>query len=349
MNKLVDFTNCTELKWGGYNGANGLKKSIIYNNKIQMLKVPKTDYEENNGAINEYICCHIYESIGIKTQKTILGTYTIDGKTYFAVACEDFILNEKTRTLDLKDFASFKNQVVHSTQNGYGTELEDVENTINSFEMMSSAEIKEHFWNMFIVDALLGNFDRHNGNWGFIVDRDTHKVEIAPVYDCASCLYPKLPEITMQEYMNDEELKGINERIYVFPTSALKSNGVKINYYDFINSMQNEDCNKALLRIMPQISMEKINQIIDETPAISDIRKNFYKTMLQKRYEKILEPAYQKVISKNSNILSEERSITDKTDIENDLSLEELQELLDDRNTYDNEYEQNDFEEDIDI
>lgn len=38
MNKLVDFTNCTELKWSGYNGANGLKKSIIYNNKIQMSK-----------------------------------------------------------------------------------------------------------------------------------------------------------------------------------------------------------------------------------------------------------------------------------------------------------------------
>lgn len=33
---------------------------------------------------------------------------------------------------------------------------------------------------MLIVDSFVGNFDRHNGNWGFLVDNKTNQVLIAP-------------------------------------------------------------------------------------------------------------------------------------------------------------------------
>ena len=39
---------------------------------------------------------------------------------------------------------------------------------------------------MFIADSLVGNFDRHNGNWGFLINEELKKIEIAPIYDCAS-------------------------------------------------------------------------------------------------------------------------------------------------------------------
>ena len=48
------------------------------------------------------------------------------------------------------------------------------------------------------ADALLGNFDRHNGNWGILVDEESQTAEIAPVYDCGSCLYPQLGAHEMQ-------------------------------------------------------------------------------------------------------------------------------------------------------
>ena len=79
---------------------------------------------------------------------------------------------------------------------------------------------------MFIADALVGNFDRHNGNWGFLIDEEKKSVEIAPIYDCASCLYPQLTDEKIKEIINDEE--EINARIYIFPTSALKENDKKI-------------------------------------------------------------------------------------------------------------------------
>lgn len=143
---------------------------------------------------------------------------------------------------------------------------------------------------MFISDSLIGNFDRHNGNWGFLINEYLKKVEIAPIYDCASCLYPQLTDERIEEIINDE--KEIDARIYNFPNSALKINDKKINYFDYITSIENEDCNQAVLRIYPKINLEKIFVIIDNTPSISNIRKEFYKKIIKLRYEKIIKIAY---------------------------------------------------------
>jgi len=294
MQEYIDFTNCKIISSIGYNGGNGTKKCIEYNGKIYLLKIPATTDKYTNAAISEYIGCHIFNSIGIKTQKTLLGTYNINGIQYQAVACEDFVLNEKSRVLDLKDFASYKNQVISSSANGYGTELSDIIDSIYKLEMMDSAIICEYFWDMFIVDALLGNFDRHNGNWGFLVDRNNQKVEFSPIYDCGSCLYPALPE-EIKNYLRENE-EEINKRIYVFPNSAIKVENTKINYYDFINSLENDMCNEALERIVPKIKMEEIMNIIDNTTYISEIRKEFYKTIIDRRYKEILLPAYEKIM-----------------------------------------------------
>ena len=86
----------------------------------------------------------------------------------------------------------------------------------------------------------------------------------------------------------------MNARVFVFPTSALKIDDKKINYFDFISNLKNEDCNNALSRIFPKIDLEKINKIINETECISEIRKDFYKKIIQMRYEKILKYSYEK-------------------------------------------------------
>ena len=51
--------------------------------------------------------------------------------------------------------------------------------------------LERHFWDVFVVDALLGNFDRHNGNWGFLFDEITGESSIVPIYDCGNCLLPQ--------------------------------------------------------------------------------------------------------------------------------------------------------------
>lgn len=41
--------------------------------------------------------------------------------------------------------------------------------------------------------------------------------------------------------------------------------------------------------------MNKINKIIDETEYISDLRKEFYKRIINERYNKILKLAYERL------------------------------------------------------
>ena len=57
---------------------------------------------------------------------------------------------------------------------------------------------------MFIVDALIGNWDRHNGNWGFLYDAHTDRMTLAPSFDCGSSLYPQADEEIMQAVLTDK-------------------------------------------------------------------------------------------------------------------------------------------------
>lgn len=292
MANIIDFTNCKRIIGKAYNGANGKKIAIEYEGEKFMLKFPPsgnkkpTELSYTNSSISEHIASSIFNMVGVNAQVTKLGTFNVNGKEKIVCACKDFT----DRTKNLYDFCSIKNTVIDSEHNGTGTELSDVLETIEKQLFVSPKDLLEHFWNMFVVDALLGNFDRHNGNWGFLFDDETQTAEIAPVFDCGSCLLPQADEKLMKVILDNEN--EMNARIFQFPTSAIKLNERKINYYDFISSMENEDCNKAILRIVPNINLESINAFIDKILYVSELQKEFYKTYIMERYNKILLPTY---------------------------------------------------------
>lgn len=293
MDKMIDFTNCTHLIHKLYSGANGKKVAVQYEGRIYMLKFPPseegrpTELSYTNSCVNEHIASSIFNLLGVKAQETMLGTYTVNEKRKIVCACLDFTEDKK----QLYDFCSLKNVILDSDSNGRGTELEDILETLEKQQYVDPIRLKEHFWRMFIIDALLGNFDRHNGNWGFLYDPEKKKREIAPVYDCGSCLLPQADDTVMQSVLNNEE--ELNLRIYRFPTSAIKMYGRKINYYDFLTSTDNEDCNQAIRYIYERIDINCINELIDQTPYISDLQKEFYKQYILARLKLILCPAYE--------------------------------------------------------
>ncbi len=284
---IIDFTELKKRK-KTYAGANGNKISVIYEGEQYMLKFPpqaklNQDMSYSNSCFSEYLGCQIYESIGIPVQKTLLGVYTVKGKQKIVVACGDFT----EPGVSLQDFASLKNRMIDSERQGYGTELIDILQTIDEQTLVDRDSLLERFWDMFIVDAFIGNWDRHNGNWGFLYDDRTDEMALAPVYDCGSCLYPQADEKIMEAVLSDAGER--NHRIYNIPLSAIMQDGKKIKYFDYISSLQNEDCNRALKRIVPRIDMERIREIIDQTPFVSELQKNFYLTMLSERKARILD------------------------------------------------------------
>ena len=299
---MIDFTPCPRNKFKAYGGANGNKINISYNGESYMLKFPPQPTRNKamsytNSCISEYISCQILNSMGIKAQETLLGTFTTKkGKTHVVVACKDFTTSNKR----LMEFAELKNACVDSLNSGYGTELENIMSAIEEQELIPVHELKSHFWNMFVTDALLGNFDRHNGNWGILVDEQNQTAEIAPIYDCGFCLYPQILESDMKLIMTDKS--EIDKRIFVYPTSIIKIDDKKISYFDYISLHENLECTKALIEISKRVNMDEISRIINETPFISDIQKDFYKTMIKKRKERIIDFSLSKLQLNDDNL-----------------------------------------------
>lgn len=291
---MIDFSKATE-ELNSYKGSEK-KKTLIYNNIRYLVKFPDPIREKNknisyvNNAFSEYVGSNIFKIIGFETQNTLLGTYTYNGKEKIVCACEDFT-NGNHVLYEFENLALSANP-----DKKIDTELSDIMEVIeeikNLTQIIIADNIKEKFWDMFIVDSLIGNTDRHNGNWGLLVNARSSKAGFSPIYDCGSCLNPML-EDNQIERINEVELKNLAINCY----SCIKENGKKINYMTYIKSTKNEECNNAIRNIIKKINIDEINNFIDKIPSMTIVRKEFYKKIIYYRYE-ILKSVYNKLLNR---------------------------------------------------
>lgn len=284
MIEAIDFSGY-ELN-GKYYGGSEKKEGISINNEDYMIKYQKrTAFGKRNNHYSEFIGSHVFEMCGFQVQKTFLGYR--NGEE--VVACKDF-------NVDGKQFVPF-NDVGESTleqdKETYQYEYEDImQMLVDNSKLTNVQETISMFWEMYIVDALVGNFDRHGANWGFI--KENNMYTLAPVFDNGSCLFPNLTEkADMEDIMNS--IEETEKRVYKFPTSQVRLNGRKSSYFDVINSMQFDECNRALDTVMKRLDIFEIGNLIDETPLLSSVQRKFYKHMLTARYEGILVASYKKL------------------------------------------------------
>ena len=256
-------------------GGSERKIGIFINGVPYMIKFQKkTAFGKRNNHISEYLGSQIFNMLGVNAQETILGTF----KDENVVVCKDF-------NIDGYQFVPF-NDVGESTieedKEKYQYSYEDIMSLLQLNKKITNVEdVVSSFWEIYIIDALLGNFDRHGNNWGFL--KKNNKYEMAPVFDNGSCLFPNMiNEDEMIYIMNSKEETA--KRVYSFPTSQIKLNGKKSSYYDVINSLVYKECNEALIKIFKRINIKDIFNLIDDIKSISEVHKSFYKYMLNERY-----------------------------------------------------------------
>lgn len=282
-----------------YDGA-AKKYAVTFDDHIYMVKYPaKTNIqndlqtEYSNSSFSEYVSCHIINALNIpdvSAQETLLGTS--NGK--IVVACKDFTSNEKR----LVKFNMIQNADIDSDMSGRHPVLESVLQTYRTLpELKSNPTFLQRFWDTFALDTLLGNFDRHSGNWGFLNNNRSGELELAPIYDCGSCLYPALSERAMKAILSSKE--EIEKRIFVFPQSAFlnKQTKQKIKYHEFYQNTTDPQAKASLLKIAESVQFSTIDSVINNTPYLSDIQKEFYSVMIRERYALLIEPQLEKKIS----------------------------------------------------
>lgn len=262
------------------------KLGILINGEEYMLKFQKdTAFGNRYNHISEYIGSHIFEMLGFTTQDTYLGTF--NGEQ--VVVCKNFISKE-TQFVPFNDVGESS---LEQDKDVYQYSYDDIMQMLkDNAKLADVEETVQLFWDMYIVDALIGNFDRHGANWGFIKKNNIYRP--APVFDNGSCLYPQMTdEDIMRKIMASEE--ETDKRIYSFPTSQVKLHDQKSSYSEVISSLEFEECNMALNRIFPRIDMRDISTLIDSIEQITDTHKAFYKHMLDNRYKKILAVSYERL------------------------------------------------------
>ena len=288
---MINFNKGEELP----NKFHGSEKkiTILYEKEVYMIKFPDPIRKKNNplsymnNQFSEHIGCSIFKSCDFNTQETVLGYYKDKkGKVKIVVGCKDFTQDGSI----LYEFTKLSNAVIEIDE-ALGTTIENVNLVINHSDwIINKSDIFNRFWDMFVVDALIANADRHFDNWGLLEKEG--KFNFAPIYDCGSTLDALLDDSIMKRLLSSPaDFK--NEEFNV--TSCYFIKGKRIFYHEIIKNPPKELAN-AIKRIVPKIDINKIHNIIDSVLEISDVRKEYLKRAIDLRYETILFPALKKVL-----------------------------------------------------
>jgi hypothetical protein len=268
-----------------YSGAER-KIGITIDGEDYIIKFrKKTRFGIRNNHISEYIGSRIFNLLGITVQETYLGTY----KGEEIVAIKDFV----TEGQNFVAFNDIGESSIDEDKENLTYSYDDIQNILRVNNKLTDVnQTIEMFWKIYVVDALLGNSDRHGGNWGFI--KENNEYRLAPVFDNGSCLFPSLTdEAEMQSIMDSQE--ETDKRIYIFPSSQILLNGKKSSYYEVIGSLKYSECNKALEYVYRHFDCSGVDAIINTTLFTTEIQKKFYKHMIVQRFNKIIKDSWERM------------------------------------------------------
>jgi hypothetical protein len=286
----------------GYSISNLKKKSIYYEGNYYLVKYPTRNLRKTHelqvssymsSSISEHAGCRIFKSIGIPAQETMLG---YDRDT-LVVACKDFV--DRDNHYQLLEFGMLANNCYSTSEIGRIPSVELVYDVMKTHPLLSDIqeEAINRYWETMLVDSIVANFDRHIANWGYISNEKFKNVRLAPVYDCGSCLYPKLDDGRLKETMADP--KVMDDFVFKYPAGQIRltETGKKLTFKELFLGEYDRNCTKALGKTVPKIDMNKIDREIEDTPFISDNRADFLKAITRRRFESIVLPAYKKLHS----------------------------------------------------
>ena len=304
MTMLIDFNKYDTARSVFYGGDAGAKNAVIYEGEIWMLKYPKSTRDLMNPQISyttsplsEYLGSKIYEALGIPVHETIIGVKN----NKVVVACKDFTRNGLRLEKQLVPFHDLKNSFMSSdleSYSGTGSETllgEVLDAILGQEELKIIPGVLARFWDMFVVDAFIGNNDRNNGNWGILIDQNSGEISLAPVFDNGNAFFNKRSLAQMKKRIKSEKSMqddAYNNPLCAFKYTGLDNEGQRINPFTFIKRGENPDCAAAVSRFIKAVDMKSVEKIIYSLPeslgslaVMPEVQKEFYLQLMRLRLE----------------------------------------------------------------
>lgn len=297
-----------------YGGRAGKKLGVLIDGNPWILKFPRHGQTLSGRRtptyftcpIAEYLSSHLYLQAGIPSHETFLGYR--DGK--LVCACRDFAWP----TYRLVEFAELKTEIsdddptfVGSPSDGSQAYLSDVLASLDlSDALRSTPGVKRRFWQMFVIDALIKNPDRNNGNWGLLqrfdaIGTDSCSYELAPVYDNGSSLLSSRTDSVAEKRLDsegliEEDAFGTNVSCYLMDDETGRAS--HILPFDYMESTTNEVPISVMRDIASDLDLNPVFDLIDEIPReaygriiLGDATRESHKELLSRRPERLREIA----------------------------------------------------------
>jgi hypothetical protein len=322
MIKIYNFNNNPlSIKNGSYGGQAGGKDGILINNEEWMLKYPKNlsrmvgeNASYSTAPLSEYIGSHIFEILDFDVHKTLLG----EKNDKLVVACKDFATDKmllEIRTLKnhmSKELAELLEGSPVSSAESHVVDFKELLLHLDMNPLLSKVEgIKERFFEQSIVDVFISNNDRNNGNWGILREKGKPDT-LAPIFDNGSCFLSKISEDKIGRLLQSAEIT--NNAVNVLTAYGENGHLYSAKTY-FKTAFEIPEFQEAVKKIIPRIKSKTIAifAMIDEIPeqhvsasgkgidVMSAERKLLYKTQMQIRIEKLLQPLLEKVVDLQIN------------------------------------------------
>lgn len=294
-----------------YGGNAGRKLGININGENWLLKFPKStrnlmtpvSISYTTSPLSEYLGSHVYKILGYQVHDTELGLK--DRK--LVVACKDFT-DEKHILKEFREIKNYYNEklenmlevsITSSDDDAHYTSLDALIIHLKYNPILQSVEgCTERFWDCAVIDGIINNNDRNNGNWGLLQDLDNNAYSLAPIYDNGGSFNNKLSDKEFSNRIGSEEAMQ-KSALNTVTSYALHD---KILTYKKLLELDNDDLNASILRVYPLFT-EHFGEICDliysipeqenEIAIISKPQKEFYVRSMKLRIEQLLKPKCQ--------------------------------------------------------
>lgn len=283
---MLDVSNAT-VNFKTYRGLSCKKLGLTIDGIDYILKFPanlksknmkNTTLSYSNSSVSEFLGSKIYEKFNIPVHDVQLVMY----KGKLCALCKDFSYKGTLQEFQELKTTIYDDDTVEKQSDGTDTDLEDVLYIIRNQHILKQLpEYETFFWKMFVIDALIGNHDRNNGNHGVL---RSNSISIAPVYDNGGCLSPTWDENKMKHWLQDDS--KMTDLAYRVNTCCFKKNDKVINPFQLIESKYYPGLNNALCEVM-LTPFTEIESVINSCEILTNTQKEFYVKLLKLRYDKL--------------------------------------------------------------
>jgi hypothetical protein len=306
---------------GSYGGVAGDKDGVIIGSQPWIVKYPKPTLGMAKvdklsplalTPISEFLGSHIYGLLGYPVQETLLGIR----KGFVVVACKDFC-DEETRLYEMR---TLKNIHLEEMRKEFGLNLHETgDDKLVSLpelfihfqynpEIAKIESLSRRFWDQVVIDGLLANNDRNNGNWGVLAKGAERN--LAPIFDNGSSFYPKKSEQAIEETLALSETEQTRNNANALEPYTLDGT-THLNYRRILSLSEKEipagqvkELRDSIIRnaALVEANLKAIEALFDSVPeayegheVLSRARKAYYLKSFETRFEEVLLPRSQEL------------------------------------------------------